>query len=81
MAQDYPDETVIEYLQRIPVDTMLYTIEAQAEPDYEFEIIGELVTRSELVTSLWADTKMLFRHTRFDDDVMYRPEWLEAGFP
>ena len=81
MAQDYPDETVFEYLQRIPVGTMLYTIEAQAEPGSEWEVIGELVTRSELVTSLWADTKMLFRHYRFDNDLMFRPEWLEAGFP
>ena len=37
--------------------------------------IAEIVTMSELTTSLWGDEKMYFRHTRMEDDFAMKPEW------
>ena len=28
-----------------------------------------------MVTSLWGDTKLFFRHVRFEEDIEARPEW------
>ena len=32
--------------------------------------------KSQLVTSLWGDKHLFFRHQRQDDDFRYRPEWM-----
>ena len=77
-SQTY-DETYFEFLKRVPVDSVLYVVAAQAYPEAEWTDIGALVLRSELVTSLWGDKKMAFKHTRFDDDLMYHPEWIGSG--
>ena len=39
-------------------------------------MIAEIVLNSELVTSLWGDKNMFFRHQRHDDDFRYHPEWM-----
>jgi len=36
------------------------------------------VLKSELVTSLWGDKHLFFRHQRHDDDFRLRPEWMDA---
>ena len=58
---------------------MLYKVWALDKPlslGGEEELIAEIVLNSMLNTSLWADKKMYFRHTRFDDDCRYHPEWV-----
>lgn len=57
----------------------LYDVFAQAEPDAEFSKIGKLVLGSRLVTSLWGDNHMYFRHQRLDDDLReYRSDWTDS---
>lgn len=63
-------------MQRIQVGETLYDIFAQETPVAEFKKIGKLVLGSRLVTSLWGDNHMFFRHQRIDDDVRrYRSDW------
>jgi len=40
------------------------------------QLIGQMKTKSQLVTSYWGDEHMYFRHQRMDDDLKLRPEWL-----
>ena len=35
---------------------------------------------TQLVTSLWGDEHMYFRHQRMDDDIRHHPEWSEHVF-
>ena len=37
--------------------------------------IGEIILTSDPVTSTWADTRLFFRHQRFDEDLSERPQW------
>ena len=39
--------------------------------------IGDIITTSNCVTSLWGDTMLFFRHTRFEEDIAEHPEWKE----
>ena len=39
--------------------------------------IGEIRTTSEIVTSMYGDTKLFFRHVRFEEDLEARPEWFD----
>ena len=45
--------------------------------------IGDLYTTSECVTSLWGDTMLFFRHTRFEEDIAMKPKWKDhvESFP
>ena len=38
--------------------------------------IGEMVLTSPMVTSTWGDTKLFFKHVRFEEDLAEHPEWL-----
>ena len=38
--------------------------------------IGEIITTSDMVTSMYGDTKLFFRHVRFEEDVEANPDWL-----
>lgn len=77
-----PDYFVEDYMTQlthyIKEGTKLYKVIAQDKP---FELgghekhIGDLWTTSPMVTSLWGDTKLFFRHVRFDEDIAMRPEW------
>jgi len=61
------------------VGETLYDVFAQAEPGEEFSKIGKLVLGSRLVTSLWGDNHMYFRHQRLDDDLReYRSDWTDS---
>ena len=37
--------------------------------------IGQIITTSDMVTSMYGDTKLFFRHVRFEEDIEQRPEW------
>ena len=37
--------------------------------------IGDLVTTSDVTSSLWGDDHLFFRHQWTEDDVALRPEW------
>ena len=71
--------TVFDRIRAIPTGTVLYTVWARDAPatmgGFE-KAIAQIVTKSELTTSLWGDTRMFFRHTRHDDDFRYRPQWM-----
>lgn len=41
----------------------------------KLEHIGKIITTSEMVTSLYGDTRLFFRHVRFEEDLEARPEW------
>ena len=71
--------TVFDRMRDIPTGTVLYEVWARDAPSTLGGVetkIAEIVTKSELTTSMWGDTKMYFRHTRHDDDFRYRPEWM-----
>ena len=36
-----------------------------------------MMLESTLLTSMWGDKNMFFRHQRQDDDLRYHPEWIE----
>ena len=37
--------------------------------------IGDIVLTSKMITSTWGDTKLFFRHVRFEEDLSEHPEW------
>jgi len=76
----FPDEfteDVLEQLKTIAPGTELYDVYARDSPGSEEKVIATIVSETQLVTSRWGDTKMFFRHHRIDDDIRYRPEWME----
>ena len=65
----YEDEfyevNIFDRLGAIEPDTMLYKVWALDKPASlggEELLIGEVVSRTQLVTSMWADKHMFFRH-------------------
>jgi len=60
----------------------LYQIYAQVEPDDDiskFVQIGQIDLTSTATTSKFGDTLMFFQHTRFEDDLVYRPDWAQKA--
>ena len=58
--------------------TKLFSVFAHDDPEElggEEKLIGEIVTTSEMVTSTFGDTRLFFRHTRFEEDLEERPQW------
>lgn len=56
----------------------LFDVFAQDKPEElggEEIQIGEIILTSKLVTSTWGDTKLFFRHVRFEEDLAVHPEW------
>lgn len=39
------------------------------------KLIGRVVLTSRIVTSLWGDQQLFFKHQRIDDDLKVFPEW------
>ena len=37
--------------------------------------IGEIITTSDMVTSMYGDTRLFFRHVRYEEDLDAKPEW------
>ena len=80
-----PDEWTESYLNQlttgcIPVNYNLFEMWCQEGPEaegYEMEQLGNIVTTSDVVTSMYGDTKLFFRHVRFEEDLEERPHWKE----
>jgi len=73
--QNYKDQ-----FKQIPVGSILYDIYAYESPTHALaepkgEYIGKLVSTSEVVTSLWGDQKLFFKHGRIEDDLEEMPQW------
>merc|ERR1711951_340679 len=69
-----------EDLTSIPQGTTLYEIFALDQPvelGGTEQHIGDLVMTSEMVTSLWGDQHLFFRHQDMAEDVVIKPEWEE----
>jgi hypothetical protein len=67
-----------EMLAAVPADSKLYTVRALAGPPElggQEQDIAELVLVGGLVTSGWADRRLLFRHQDMAEDLRLRPEW------
>lgn len=41
------------------------------------DLIGRVVTTSAVITSLWGDQKLFFKHQRIDDDLEVFPHWVD----
>ena len=78
-----PDEWHGTYIEEetsgcIPPGTLLFEVMALDEPEALGGVekhIGDLITTSPVVSSLWGDTQLFFRHTRFEEDIAERPHW------
>ena len=62
----------------IKVGTPLFELHCMTDPEelggYLIHI-GTIRTTSEMVTSLYGDTRLFYRHVRFEEDLEERPEW------
>eukprot|EP01123_Difflugia_compressa_P000441 TRINITY_DN1051_c0_g2_i1.p1 TRINITY_DN1051_c0_g2~~TRINITY_DN1051_c0_g2_i1.p1 ORF type:complete len:339 (+),score=62.57 TRINITY_DN1051_c0_g2_i1:3-1019(+) len=73
-----PSSTFQQQLASTLTPSNLYHIYAQVEPEdtiNQFIKIGDITLTSTASTSLFGDSLMFFQHTRFENDVDYRPEW------
>jgi hypothetical protein len=68
---------VFDQLGEIEPETTIYSVYAMDRPGGSEKHIADLVTKSEMVTSLWGDKNMFFRHYRHDDDFRFEPSWIE----
>ena len=58
--------------------TRLFDVFAHDEPEAlggREKLIGAIITTSDMVTSTYGDTRLFFRHKRFEEDLEERPEW------
>lgn len=63
---------------KIPVGTVLYEVWARDVPEElgGTEVkIAEIITDSIVTPSLYGDEHFAFRHQRYEDDLIYHPEW------
>ena len=82
---NFPDEWHGSYLDTltsgcIPVGHELFEVWAMENPEAmggSFYQIGHIEMTSEMVTSLYGDTRLFFRHVRTEEDLEERPEWKE----
>lgn len=75
----FPDNFESEYtdqLKRIPIGTVIYDVLAVANPDAEPVKIGGLRSRTQFITSQWADENLFFQHKFMDEDLKVHPEWV-----
>ena len=49
---------------------LLYTCQGD-----NIAIVGDIILRSPLVTSLWGDAHLFFRHQDMREDFILHPEW------
>jgi len=77
----FPDHYTRHYtedLTTIQKGTVLYQVFAMDKPPQMEGVemhIGNLVTRSNMMTSWWGDRKLFFRHQDMAEDLKIRPEW------
>ena len=77
-GQDYLND-----LNSIPAGSHLYNIYAEDKPceiGGTEQYIGKIIVTSEIVSSLWGDTHLKFRHQRMNDDLALRPEWFPYAY-
>merc|ERR1711934_233120 len=80
---DIPDHWERSYLEQLTDDCIpigynlfdMWCMEAPEELGGVLRKIGEIRTTSEMVTSLYGDTRLFFRHVRFEEDLEAKPEW------
>ena len=76
-------EDFTQQLSRIPANTSIFKIHAFEGPSnmQQFQdtkvYLGDIVLKQPFVTSFWGDTQSFFNHTRFENDLESRPEWLQ----
>ena len=78
-SDDYTEDT-LEQLTKIPSGTTVwkvYGMDAPQELGGTEHLIGNLVTASETVKSLYSDDMLLIRHQRAEDDIKLKPEWTD----
>ena len=62
----------------VPTGTKLFDVLALDEPKEDGGVekqIGEIWTTSKLTKSIWGDTRLFFKHFRFEEDLAARPRW------
>lgn len=60
--------------------TTLFEVRALLYPDSEeAELIGYMVSNSEIVPSWYGDTKLFFQHERMEADIAANPQWAQHG--
>merc|ERR1712062_677071 len=79
---DEKTEDYKELLKKIEPGSALFNVYAFESPvhkliDPDGQLIGTIVTTSEVVSSLWGDQQLFFRHGRMDDDLLEKPEWAD----
>lgn len=79
-APDTWSGAFFDYLPKcVKSGTKLFDVFAQAQPDGqpggEEHQIGEIIMTSRLTKSLWGDTRLFFKHFRFEEDLAARPQW------
>ena len=63
----------------LPVGTVVYQLRGHQSPDdKEGVLLGDVVTTDNCVTSLYGDTKLVFKHQYINEDKDLMPEWAEA---
>ena len=62
-------EEFINQFKSIAPGTRLYLIKAKPSPEFDG-----------LVSSLFGDTKMFFKHQWIEEDIALRPEWADAFY-
>jgi len=78
---EYPDDYDVPfetYLAEIPTGSTLfnvYAMDAPVELGGTESLIASMVTGSSMVTSLWGDEHMFFRHERMENDLLIKEEW------
>lgn len=68
----------LDDLKTVKSGTTLYEVYGMSAPSelggHEF-LIGDLVTTSDVTSSLWGDDHLFYRHQMTEDDIALKPEW------
>lgn len=68
----------MDQLKSIPANTKLYDVYAWTGPKQlggKELMIGTLQLDGSLVSSIWGDENLFFRHQKADEDLKLKPEW------
>ena len=71
-------DNFMDDLATIPAGSVLYDVYAQDKPTElggTEQLIAKLVSDSTFTSSNWGDEHLFFRHQRYDDDLVFHPEW------
>ena len=68
----------VDQLKSVPGDSTLYKVYAMDQPKElggKETYIGDIVMEGTLVSSVYGDEQLFFRHQKMDDDVKLEPSW------